>query len=80
MESVSRSGSLTLTFLWIWCVRWCLNIFYSTWGLLRVGLMFAILMMHMRISDHTAEDDDDYDNDDGDSSIPPRRSDDRVAA
>ena len=45
-----------------------LNIFYSTWGLLLAGLVFALPMMHMRINDHTTDEYDDY----GESSIPPR--------
>ena len=32
-----------------------LNIFYSTWGLLLGGLVFALPMMHMRIQDHTTD-------------------------
>lgn len=32
-----------------------LNIFYSTWGLLLGGLVFALPMMHMRILDHTTD-------------------------
>ena len=41
-----------------------LNIFYSTWGLLLGGLVFALPMMHMRIKDHTTDTFDD----DGDTS------------
>lgn len=34
------------------------NIFYSTWGLLVAGLLFALPMMHMRITDYTDVIDD----------------------
>ena len=47
------------------------SIFYSTWGLLLGGLVFALPMMHMRIKDHTTET---FDDDDDDLS-PPRHSD-----
>ena len=46
-----------------------LSIFYSTWGLLLGGLVFALPMMHMRIEDHTT------DVSDGETSPSPRRSD-----
>ena len=46
-----------------------LNIFYSTWGLLLAGLVFALPMMHMRIKDYTTDEYDDYGES---SSIPPR--------
>ncbi|KAF9650654.1 MFS general substrate transporter, partial [Thelephora ganbajun] len=46
-----------------------LNIFYSTWGLLLGGLVFALPMMHMRIKDHTT---DAFDYDEDSSSAPPR--------
>jgi len=36
-----------------------LNIFYSTWGLLLAGLVFALPMMHMRIKDSTTDEFDD---------------------
>lgn len=36
-------------------VRRYLNIFYSTWGLLLAGLVFALPMMHMRIEDYTTD-------------------------
>ena len=42
---------LVLTF----CGYRYLNIFYSTWGLLLGGLVFALPMMHMRIEDHTTD-------------------------
>ena len=52
-------------------VKGYLNIFYSTWGLLLGGLVFALPMMHMRIKDHTTDVFDD--DEDGDlSSVPPR--------
>ena len=35
------------------------SIFYSTWGLLLGGLVFALPMMHMRIKDHTTDEFDD---------------------
>lgn len=53
-----------------------MSIFYSTWGLLLGGLVFALPMMHMRITDSTT-DEFDYDYDDGRDSSPappPNRS------
>jgi len=49
-----------------------LNIFYSTWGLLLGGLVFALPMMHMRIKDYTTDELDEYDDEYSSSSVPPR--------
>jgi hypothetical protein len=33
-----------------------MNVFLSTWVLLVVGLLFALPMIHWRVTDHTDED------------------------
>ena len=35
-----------------------MNIFVSTWVLLVFGLLCALPMIHMRVQDHTEEEDD----------------------
>ena len=37
-----------------------MNMFVSTWVLLVAGLVFALPMIHMRVEDHTEEDEDLY--------------------
>ena len=34
-----------------------MNMFLSTWVLLVAGLIFALPMLHMRVDDHTDDDD-----------------------
>jgi hypothetical protein len=49
------------------------NIFYSTWGLLLAGLVFALPMMHMRIKDFTTDEFDYEDCRDPSPEPPPSR-------
>ena len=53
----SSSGPVSLMFSGM--ISRYLNIFYSTWGLLLAGLVFALPMMHMRIKDITTDEFDD---------------------
>jgi len=64
-----RSFSLLIL---VMAVERYLNIFYSTWGLLLGGLVFALPMMHMRIKDYTTDEPDEYDDGYSSSSVPPR--------
>ena len=76
MELVSRELAPSSPFFFVnrfdLAVERYSNIFYSTWGLLLGGLVFALPMMHMRIEDHTT---DMFDDEDGYSSSAPPRSD-----
>ena len=51
----TQFGFAYLVLLLTFCGHRYLNIFYSTWGLLLAGLVFALPMMHMRIQDHTTD-------------------------
>lgn len=35
-----------------------MNLFLSTWAILIAGLVFSLPMIHLRVKDHTDDDDD----------------------